>query len=193
MPFPLMPAVLGQLLFLADPGNWEEVGDMSPAECASLAAEMVEGYMASKCNLGMIAAFPNLPDGDSWLACLGQQIPRADYEDLWNACPALRRSIPPTPEYIQLPDLRDHFLRGSEEASTMQTAGANTVTLLQENLPRHAHTTQISATIPVEAPVITPITAAGPPATKITGYVGQGTAFSIVPAHVTMLYCIRVK
>lgn len=193
VPFPLMPAVLGQLLFLADPNNWESVGDMSPAQCANLAAQMVEGYMASSCYLGAIVAFCDIPSDGNWALCDGSQLPRAEYERLWQACPSLRRTVPPSPEYLQLPDMAGKLARGTESGQTMETGGADEVVLESANMPRHAHTYYLSGTMPAEAPNIAPISVAAPPSQKVTGYVGQGQAFPIVPSHVTVHWCMRVK
>lgn len=188
-----MPAVLGQLLFLANPENWEMVGDMSPAQCANLAAQMAEEYMTSECALGAVVAFCDIPAGNKWALCDGSQLPRGDYERLWQACPSLRRTVPPAPEYLQLPDMTGRVARGSENGQSMETGGADEVALVTGNIPRHAHTYYLSGTMPAEAPNIAPISVAAPPGQKITGYVGQGEPFQTVPSHVTVHWCMRVQ
>ena len=88
------------------------------------------------------------------------------------------------------PDLRERFLRHSANETTGGTGGANSKTLIVDNIPAHTHKYyKGSSTNPGSA---IQYGASGSSALT-TSSIGSGTAFDNQPAYYDICYFIKVK
>lgn len=123
---------------LLDPQVWSDEGDGTREAMAFLAGEMWDSWLQNMRPIGLILPnyLENLPD--YLLPCEGQTVARADYPMLWDAIHPSMRLIG---DLIQIPDLREKYLRGLDETTGAigDTFGSDDVIIDVENLPPHDH------------------------------------------------------
>lgn len=126
------------LTTLLDPQVWSNEGNGTREAMALKAGDLWESWLSNMRPIGWI--LPNyletLPD--YLLACEGQTVARADYPMLWDA---IHPSMRLTGDLIQIPDLRERYLRGLDESTGVigETFGNDDVVIDVENLPPHDH------------------------------------------------------
>lgn len=136
--------VLAALRTMDSPYAWIGNFDDIDADLA-LAYEQVSNIMAQPdfTPLGMIAWFmtvaANLPD--KWLICDGTTYNKVDYPDLYDMFVGTAYRLSST--QFQVPDLRNRFLYGTTDDTTLDDkAGTTTVALTIAQMPSHNHTQQ---------------------------------------------------
>lgn len=131
----LVNGALGELMKLA---NWEAFGAVTPQDAANRAQEMVLDYVESSCMLGTVHPYLTKTPPNGCLPCNGTQYQRVDYPRLYAALPAALKLDADT---FQTPDLRGRFIYGAGTLLPLATGGAAEITLTEEQLPAHSHTT----------------------------------------------------
>lgn len=99
-----------------------------------------------------------------WLECNGAAVSRTTYSDLFTAVATLF-GVGDGSTTFNVPDLRDHFVKGKNAEVIGAVQGAATVTLAEDEMPVHSHTGKTYAR------------GAGPSLTKSTAAWGADVTF----------------
>lgn len=184
-------AVTGALLLLADPGNWEAHGAVSPEDAASECAAMLKAFLGEEVccmPVGVVLPFAgqDLPPGFLW--CKGVPFDPEEYPELYAVIGTTYGEIEGQPI---TPDLQGRFPRGEQGGNLGEAGGEATVTLTVEQLPRHAHTAHYHAGYAPGGEI--PGLAAGIPIQFEGNYTGGGEAHNNLPPYQTFNYIIKAK
>jgi microcystin-dependent protein len=194
----IIAAVNGALLLLIDPENWEQFGAVTPDEIAAAFTPRVFDWMQSDggCMLtGMIVPFGGAEAPEGWLLCDGSEVSSEDYPDLFAVIGTVYGAGTP-PNGFLLPDLRGRHTLGAGPGpgltprSRGQTGGEEAHTLVESEMPSHAHMTHghfvgvLSGELPVGA------AGAEIPST-LTGYAGGGGAHQNMPPFLVVNHVIK--
>jgi microcystin-dependent protein len=78
---------------------------------------------------------------DGWLICDGSAISRTTYQNLFSIIGTIY-GVGDGSSTFNIPDLRDHFIRGGSNTGTITGAsnGSNSITLDSSHVPSHTHT-----------------------------------------------------
>lgn len=179
IPTSLLHFVNGAFLQLCNPHFWEQVGDMTPEECANEFYTAWENMVSP--NTGTILpTIGSLPPGCLWLDGTSHLI--TDY-------PRLAAVIDPqfiAGEFIVLPDLTGVFLRGGSLSGL--TGGEEYHTLTIDEIPPHSHNGhahlpgQASGELPTQVPDF--------PVPNPLDSAGGGLPHNNLPPYFTVRYCI---
>ena len=138
----MLRAVVGALSTLCDPDNWNNVGEFTPQEAASLAIKMVEEFEPMS-HAGWIIPFAGSAVPDGALACDGSSYLRTAYPLLFDAIGTTWGSADST--HFNVPDLRGRAPIGSGSGTGLsartvaQILGEETHTLTVAESASHSH------------------------------------------------------
>ena len=187
-PATLWPMLMGALWVLGDKWAWEPYGDMSPADAAALAAEVIDAMSnATWDRVGTLVFYMTQDPPAGALPCNGGYHEIAQYPALFDRLgPAYRVDD----DLFRVPDLRGRAPvgPGDFEYPGLQL-GSATVTLTVGNLPAHSHSVHThGVAINIEEPlpggpypITTPSLLPGE-----TGSVGSADPVSIVGPRLTV-------
>jgi len=172
-----LQAIMAALVLMTDPGNWNDVGTVTPDDAASLAIQAVESFQPMVDTIGAILPFGGaLPAG--MLACDGASYLRGDYPDLFAVIGTTWGSTDVA--HFSVPDLRGRTVIGSGTGSGLtpralgDDLGEETHQLTVGELASHSHTTGNSLILGTSAPP--PLDALGPnPIPASSGSTGGDT------------------
>jgi len=137
----IIAAVNGALYDLTREFNWQQYGEIEPAEIAQAMITMQHEYYESDgCMIGTILPYATTTNPPNTLPCNGDVFLRADYPALYDL---LLPDYRVTATTFRTPDLRDKTTFGA--SATMPPAsegGSAEVTLSVEQMPEHYHTTE---------------------------------------------------
>lgn len=135
--------VNGALADLAYPRSFEEFGDLSPEDTASLFAQMYEDYISFRgCMIGTIFAYVTATAPLGSLPCDGGTYLKSDYPLLYDA---LDSAFIVDSTHFHTPDLRGRSVIGTGAGSSLtsrsinQSGGEETHTLTATEMPTHNH------------------------------------------------------
>ena len=135
----MLEAIMQALVAMVSADNWNAVGTLTPAECASLAVQMIEDFNPMVSSVGFCQPFAGdtLPSGALW--CDGASYLRADYPALFDVIGTAYGAVDGT--HFNVPDIRDRTVvsLGITNAVLGGTFGADTHTLTISELPAHHH------------------------------------------------------
>lgn len=176
----LAGVITGLLQTMTQEWLWEQHGDMTEAQAASHAADMLEAYLngGDMSRVGTIVHYLNQTSPVGILPCDGSTYNRVDYPNLYAALDPIFHASADT---FTLPDLRGRVLVTSGLGTSLtnrnlgDSVGLETVTLELANIPAHTHS-EIAAVDSVingglEAPA--PAAVSSP---TVTGSSGGGAA-----------------
>lgn len=155
----LSMALTDLLTTIMNPQVWSDEGEGTQEAMALLAGDLWGSWLQDMRPIGWI--LPNFLEDlpDYLLPCEGQTVSRADYPLLWDAIhPTMRLSG----DLIQIPDLRERYLRGLDTnlGNIGEIFGTDEITIDVENLPEHVHNIGHGHTSPPHAHgYLTPIPA----------------------------------
>lgn len=134
----LSQAITDILTTLLDPQVWSDEGEGTREGMALIAGNLWDSWLQDMRPIGWI--LPNFLETlpDYMLPCQGQTVARADYPNLWDAIHPSMRLIG---DLIQIPDMRERYLRGLDDAegNINDMYGSDEITIVEENLPPHNH------------------------------------------------------
>jgi microcystin-dependent protein len=184
IPTPLVDAVNGAIGKLMDEWEWEEFGDMTPAECAELAVAMWNSFVDGEdCMVGEVKYFANAALPANCLACDGASYLRVDYPLLYAA---LDSAFISDADHFVTPRVADRFIVTSGALSVGDTGGEAKHTLTLAEIPAHHHTESTCTIYPItsgEAAIVLH----AEPNTGVTGDTGGGYAHNNMPPYI----CLR--
>lgn len=181
--------VMGALEELCLEWNWEEHGDMTPDECASLMDTMwgsvsEDGNMIGFVQLMALATMP-----DTYLACDGVQHDRVDYPDLYAA---LDSAYIVDADHFVTPDYHNRVPVGAGDTYEVgDEFGEAEHTLIVDEIPAHSHEIPWQSTFPYGD--IPEVTVTGGLLTTQTGSTGgDGAHNNLQPSH-AIVFAIKAK
>lgn len=180
VPDALVPALNGAIGLLGDYWNWEEFGNLTPVETASLGLDVycsIEDCNLNMMMVGSVQFYANtIPSGV--LACDGSVYTEAEYPDLYSYLGGVGGSF-------NVPDMRGRFAIGADGGGYPlgTTGGAEDHTLTIAEMPPHSHASHDHIPVDVELPV-TPLPLPGLPTPSITGDTGAGLAHNNMPPYI---------
>lgn len=167
--------------------NWREMTDDEWDECDNLVSQAMSEVME---NTMVGVVLPTLADEipGNMLECNGQVVTIYDYPELADACPSLVVGTT-----INVPDMRDKFIMGSDVSGSI--GGANSMTLSVGNIPAHTHNyQQYTFGVDIESVGVPDPTGVGQPSlTRTTSSAGNGEAFDNRPSYYTVRYAIVAR
>lgn len=205
----LVAAVNEVLAILTNPEVFKQAdGGLTPEQTCFLTATMWEEYAESDaCMLGAVFPYTTVDPPPNCIPCDGSTFNREDYPRLYaNLDPVFIEDE----DHFFTPSLTDKFLVGAGGTySVHEAGGANTVTLLNHNLPAHQHILP-SHTHPYDGPAadvlivqgeLVPVTVGGTKTlrnTSIQQYeetlpVGGNVAHENRPPYVALKYCMVAR
>jgi microcystin-dependent protein len=132
IPFSMLYYVSGLFFDLAEADRWEQIGDMTPQECAALFLEMAENMTNPigeiRSTVGGIPSFG--------LAMDGSIRAMTTYPELWDVIPEVWKNPDDT---FTLPNLDGSFLMGGSPIGAIGGEASHALDLSE--IPSHAHTT----------------------------------------------------
>lgn len=131
-------AILGQLLELTYPHNWEETTGISVAATIVLAQDLFDEFsIGSFCMIGSLVHYVTNSPPHGVLDCDGTQYLRVDYPDLYADLPA---SLIVDANNFIVPTIEDVFmLSAGSTYSPEDTGGTVDHQLTTSELPAHTH------------------------------------------------------
>ena len=144
VPVELLPAVLGALDTMTEESSWEQLGTMTPAEAAALAADIVDSYLSSGevCMIGSLLHYVSVNPPSGVLPCDGSTYLRVDYPELYAI---LDPSLVIDVDTFVTPDLQGRTLIGVGAGSGLSVralgdvGGSEQHQLSIPEMPRHRH------------------------------------------------------
>lgn len=169
---------------MCDPGNWEQVGDVTIEEASQAALMMVRSFQPM---IGQILPYITTDAPTNTLPCDGASYDRVDYPDLYAV---LDSAFIDSADVFHVPDLRGKTVIGVSSSHAMgSTGGSESHTLDLGEIPGHTHSTGNSftgaAVMPGEGPVLIPN-----PIPAETGSAGGGGAHNNMQPFVALKYCV---
>jgi microcystin-dependent protein len=187
----MLEAVMQAISTMVSADNWNDVGTLTPDECAEFGIEMVEDFepMVSTCGVVMPFAGDALPVNALWAD--GGSYLRADYPNLFTVIGTVFGSV--DDDHFNVPDMsgRVPVSANGPAYGLGDVVGEETHTLTIAEMPNHAHLVGALdpslATEPGEVPVWSPdiITPYIP-----SGYEGGGMAHNNVQPSLALNYII---
>lgn len=188
---PLLPTGGAEVLLSSLGGmrnryQWSTMTDSEWDDLFALIENIERALMESAYISAVLAFAGDLPE--NCLLCDGQIVAESDYPELTTKAPALQIGG----GNLQMPDLRDKFVRGGTVANIGNTGGADTVALGVTQLPPHSHT-EITA-LPAVVSIAPGIPGPGAiPGVGVTGITGGGLSHNNVPEYYVLAYGIIAR
>ncbi len=178
--------LMGALDDLTFPGNFEQLGGITPDEAATAFATMYDTI--EDCSMiGQIVAYATTNPPTGTLACDGATHLRTDYPALYSA---IASAYHDDADHFHTPDLRGRSIIGAGQGTGLtsrtiaQSIGEETHQVTLGEMPSHGHAYSYPVSLPLGAP--------GSPAgvigsvitTGTTNAGGDGAHNNIQPSHV---------
>ncbi len=190
----MVAAIMGQILELTEANNWEQTTGISIADTTALwetiYAQFSEGFF---CLIGAIIPILNDVIPSNMLLCDGSTFNKIDFPELYDVLPAVLISNPSTG---LTPDLRDMFVvAASATILEHSTGGSDTHTLLETEMPSHAHLyDKETFNIDIESVGIPDPTGVGlPHIPTLTSSAGGDGAHNNMPPYYSLKYVVVAK
>ncbi len=134
----MLAAILGQLLELTEPVNWEETTGITVNETVEFWQSTFDRFsLGDFCMIGAVVAILNDTIPDSMLLCDGSSFAKVDFPELYAVLPSV---LIVDSDNGQTPDLRETFVMASGTSiSDHDTGGAATHQLTESEMPSHRH------------------------------------------------------
>lgn len=182
----------GALLLLTEGRNFEQVGDLTPTQCADLFWSGFETSLAMvPCGtgtetgmaIGTVFWFAGEDIPDNCLVCDGSEVSAAVYAALYAVIGNVWGG---NSTVFNLPDLQDSFLVGAGDTySLADTGGEETHTLIADEVPVHSHGVPNDAAVGTTQFVLKSGKNAGYD-TQTTTY-GNGNAHNNLPPYTALI------
>jgi len=169
--------VSGALLKLAEIWNWEQFGDITPAQAVDTMKAMIETYYEDNPMIGVCLPYATETIPANMLPCDGGSYARADYTALYAV---LDTAYIDDADTFHTPNYVDRFPRGTSGNQGV-TGGSDTHTLTVQEIPSHSHTIPYETCFPMGE--IPEVCAVGGLLTQQTGLTGGGEAHNNIPAY----------
>ncbi len=187
----MIAAILGQLLELTEPRNWEQTTGISVAETITIWQTVyLQFSQGDFCMIGAIVAILNDTTPAYMLLCDGSAFDKVDYPELYDVLPA---ALIIDPDTGSVPDLRETFVIGAGVTiSAHDTGGSDEHTLTTAELPAHSHLyDKETYNIDVESVGIPDPTGVGLPALPTsTSNTGGDEAHNNMPPYYALKYAV---
>jgi microcystin-dependent protein len=174
--------VSGLFFELAEADRWEQIGNMTPDECAALFLEMVENMTNPigeiRSTVGEIPSYG--------LAMDGSTLAMVDYPQLWDVIPETWKHPGDT---FTLPNMDTSFLMGGYPIGDV--GGEATHALDLTEIPAHAHTTHYHNPAGLGGDI--PGAASGYDIAGDTGSAGGSVAHNNLPPYVKVTFYIVAR
>lgn len=190
----MLAAILGQLLELTEPENWEETTGITVAETVTFWQDTFDAFsMGDFCMIGAIVAILNDTIPDSMLLCDGSNFAKIDYPVLYAVLPAV---LIVDTDTGKTPDLREVFVIASGTTiSDHDTGGEVEHQLTESEMPSHRHVYDKEIyNIDVESIGIPDPTGVGiPPLPTFTSSKGGDDSHNNMPPYYALKYAVVAR
>jgi len=182
--------ITGALQELTFAYNWEAYGAITPEQAAAAMTTMFDAFCFNEgsCRVvGEIILYAGALSPDiRWLLCDGASLLRADYAALFAIIGTTFGSVDGT--HFNLPDLRDRVPIGAGANALGAAIGEASHTLIEAEMPAHAHTESAASLAGLTYPLGgTPYAF---PSASITGSAGGGGAHNNIQPSLALNYYI---
>lgn len=194
----IQAAVNGALLLLTEEENWQQHGDVTPAEMAECFMSMYFDYIGSvgACmQTGMIVAYGGASAPDGWLLCDGAYYLANDFPDLYDVIGTTYGASGGAGTF-NVPDFRGRDILGAGSGAGLtprsrgDTGGGETHQLTVSEMPAHTHTAHSHGAAGLTGELVAPVAGAVVPGTA-TGSTGGDGAHTILDPFGCAHYCIK--